>query len=259
MFFFLSKILAFLTSPLIWILTLLIWSVFTNIERRKKILLYSAMISLYFFSNMFIAAEFLRLLEYRYEKIDYAPEQDNTFDYAVVLGGMTWYNEKLEKPQFQRSADRLFQALWLLKQKKVKKIIFTGGSGSISFANHKEGMILKRWLNQVGFPDSCFVFENESKNTRENALFTKSILEKLNYKNKKVALVTSAFHMRRAMACFKKVGVENLTPYITDGYAGERKFEWDHCFIPTAEAWQRWDLIIHETVGLLMYKIMGYC
>ena len=49
------------------------------------------------------------------------PEKNNKFDYAIVLGGMSWYNENIEKPQFQRSADRLFQTLWLLKQNKIEK------------------------------------------------------------------------------------------------------------------------------------------
>jgi uncharacterized SAM-binding protein YcdF (DUF218 family) len=208
---------------------------------------------------MFVTTEFMRLLEYKYEKQNYTPEQNDTYDYAIVLGGMCWYNEKLQKPQFMRSSDRLFQAIWLLKQKKIKKIIFTGGSGSITYANHKEGVFLKKWINQLGLEDSCFVFETESKNTHENAKLTKPILEKLNYKNKKILLVTSAFHMKRALGCFSKQGVNNLTPFVTDGYAGSRKFEWDHCFIPNPEAWQRWDIIIHETIGLLTYKMMGYC
>ena len=201
----------------------------------------------------------MRMLEYRYEKENYAPEQNGNYDYAVVLGGMCWYNEKLEKPQFQRSVDRLLQALWLLKQKKIRKIIFSGGSGSVAYPNQKEGVFLKRWLKQTGFEDSCFVFEAESKNTHENAMMTKPILEKLNYKSKKVLLITSAFHMKRAMSCFEKMGIRGLIPYVTDGYAGSRKFEWDHCFIPSPEAWQRWEIIFHESIGYLTYKIMGYC
>lgn len=200
----------------------------------------------------------MRMLEYQYDKENYAPEQEGEFDYAVVLGGMCWYNENLEKPQFMRSADRLFQTLWLLKQKKVKKIIFSGGSGSITHANHKEGVFLKKWIKQMGFEDSCFVFETESKNTHENASLTKPILEKMNYQNKKVLLVTSAFHMKRAKGCFEKEGIKNLIPYVTDGYAGGRKFEWDHCFIPNSEAWQRWEIMIHEFIGIITYKLMGY-
>jgi uncharacterized SAM-binding protein YcdF (DUF218 family) len=259
MFFFLSKILAFITSPLIWVFALLIWSWKTKVETRRKKLFWVGIGMLYFFSNSFIADEFMRWWEIKYEKEDYAPEQTQNFDYAVVLGGMFWYNEKLEKPQFMRSADRLFQALWLLKQKKVKKIIFSGGSGSIEHPDHKEGEIIKRWLKQMDFPDSCIVVESESKNTHENALNTKSILETMDYKNKKVILVTSAFHMRRALACFKKVGVDGMTPYITDCYSGPRKFGWDHCFIPTSDAWSVWQPLIHEWVGYVTYKLAGYC
>jgi uncharacterized SAM-binding protein YcdF (DUF218 family) len=259
MFFIASKVLAFLTSPLIWTFGLLMWSWFTKKDKRKKIIFWTAISVFYFFSNMFIATEFMRLLEFQYEKENYAPEQEGEFDYAIVMGGMCWYNEKLEKPQFQRSSDRLFQTLWLLRQKKIKKIIFTGGSGSITYANHKEGVFLKKWLNQIGLEDSCLIVESQSKNTHENALFTKPILDKLNFNNKKILLVSSAFHLKRAMACFQKAGINNLIPYVTDGYTGERKFEWDHCFIPTPDAWQLWQLLLHEGFGWITYKIMGYC
>ena len=165
MFFIFSKILAFITSPLIWTITLLIISWFTKKEKTKKIIFWTSIAVFYLFSNMFIATEFMRFLEYRYEKESYVPEKNNKFDYAIALGGMSWYNENIEKPQFQRSADRLFQTLWLLKQNKIEKIIFTGGSGSISYANHKEGVYLKKWLQQIGIQDTCLIFETESKNT----------------------------------------------------------------------------------------------
>lgn len=259
MFFFLSKVLQFLLMPLTWVFVLLIWSWRTKVESRKKKLFWSGIAVLYIFSNSFIADEFMRAWEIKYDKEDWAPEQEQSFDYAVVLGGMAWYNPKLEKPQFMRGADRLFQALWLLKQKKVKKIIFSGGSGSIEHPEYKEGVFLARWLKQMEFPDSCFIFEAESRNTHENAENVKPILEKLDYKNKKVILITSAFHMRRAMACFKKSGMDGLMPYITDGYSGPRKFGWDHCFIPSTDAWQVYQQLLHELLGFVTYKIMGYC
>jgi uncharacterized SAM-binding protein YcdF (DUF218 family) len=259
LFFVLSKILAFILMPLTWVFILFICSRLVASERKRKRLFWISLASLYIFTNSFIADEFMRMWEVKYDKENYAPEMDGSYDYAVVLGGMTWYNPKLKKPQFMRGADRLFQALWLVKQKKVTKIIFTGGSGSLEHPEEKEGAIIATWLRQMGFPDSCFIVESESKNTRENALFTKKILDSLNYKKSKVLLITSAFHMRRSLACFKKAGVEGMIPYITDGYSGPRKFVFDHCFIPQADALNVYNILIHEIVGYLTYKAIGYC
>lgn len=259
LFFFLSKILAFLLMPLTWVFVLLIWAWKTKIVKRKKKLFWAGMLTLYIFSNSFIADECMRLWEVHYEKQNYAPEQEQSFDYAVVLGGMVWYNKELKKPQFLRSSDRLFQAMWLLKQKKIKKIIFTGGSGSIEKPDEREGLIIARWLRQIDFPDSCIIVESESKNTHENALSTKKILDSIDYKKFKVILITSSFHMRRSLQCFNKVGVNSLIPYITDSYSGPRKFAIDHCLIPSSDALQVYNLLMHEVAGYLTYKIMGYC
>ncbi|MBC7864330.1 MAG: YdcF family protein [Bacteroidia bacterium] len=251
--------LQFLLMPLTWIFIVLIRSWKTKVEGRRKKLFWGGLAALYIFTNSFLADECMRMWEVKYDREDFVPEQMQNYDYAIVLGGMTWYNSHLKKLQFQRSSDRLFQALWLLKQGKIKKIIFTGGSGSIEHPEEKEGANIARWYKEMGFPDSCFVFENESRNTRENAINTKKILDSLDYKNSKVLLITSSFHMRRAIGCFKKAGIDGLTPYITDSYSGPRKFAIDHCLIPSSDALQVFNLMIHEIVGYITYKIKGWC
>jgi uncharacterized SAM-binding protein YcdF (DUF218 family) len=73
-----------------------------------------------------------------------------------------------------------------------------------------------------------------------------------------VLLVTSSFHMRRALAIFNKAGYKNITPFVTNKITGERKFEFDYCFIPNVEAVFSLNLILHEMAGYLTYKIKGY-
>ena len=253
MFFFLSKILAFLINPLVWIVGLLIYSWRTKIESRKRKSFAWAVGLLLFFTNSFILDEFMRAWEIpamHYKEIK------QPYDAAIVLGGVINYDYDYERLQFYRSSDRLMQAVELYKKGLVKKIVFVGGSGRVSEPDKKEGPLVKRYLLQLGLPAEDLIFENESRNTRENALNVKPILDK-EIHNGKYLLVTSGFHMRRAMACFRKVGLDPV-PYSTDRFSGPRRFDPDHLLIPGSEALFTWNMLIHEWVGYLVYKISGY-
>ena len=63
--------------------------------------------------------------------------------------------------------------------------------------------------------------------------------------------------MRRSKGCFKKAGIIAET-YSTDRYGGERKFDFDHLFIPNISALDGWSTLIHEVIGYITYKVMGY-
>ena len=146
MFFIFSKILAFLITPLIWVFALCIIAFFAKDRLRKKKLIIWAVCILYVFSNSFIVDEFMRAWEVTTP--DLKPTQK--YKYAIVLGGMTWYDARQDKPQFLRSADRLFQTLPLFGNKQIDKIIITGGSGSISHPEEKEAAFLKKYLLKCG-------------------------------------------------------------------------------------------------------------
>ncbi|MFL5729076.1 MAG: YdcF family protein [Cytophagaceae bacterium] len=212
-----------------------------------------ALITLFFFSNSFVVDEFMRAWEYTSADM----KKTEKFDYAIILGGMASYDPRLDQPQFARSADRLWQPLALLRQQQVKKIIISGGSGSIEFPDYKEAAILKKFLLKMGIPDSVIIIENESRNTRENAINTKKIIDSLKI-NSKILFVTSGFHMRRAIGCFKKAGITNIRPWPADRYSGPRKFGLDHCFIPSVDALSEFSLLMHEIAGYLVYKMCGY-
>ena len=260
MFFIASKLLSFLLTPLVWSLGMLLLSWKTNDLKRKKRLFFSSIILLYFFSNELLTDITTGKWEYRYEDKLYCPENDGPYEYGIVLGGMTWYNSNTHKPQFLRSGDRLFQAVWLLKQKHIKKILFSGGSGSLTSPDIKEGIHIRHWLNQIGIPDSLLIIEAKSDNTHENASFTKHVLDSLgNNTYSKALLITSAAHMRRSLACFRKEGFKNIVPYPKDYYSSEFRIEFYHCLLPSTDALYANNVFIHEIVGYVIYKLMGYC
>lgn len=252
MFFIFSKILAFIITPLVWILAMLAWAVFTKDENRKRKLVRNSLLLALFFSNTFIFDEVVRKWE-----IPATPYSEiGKYEYGIVLGGMSSYDPTLERAQVYRGFDRLLQGVELYRAGYIKKIIFTGGSGSIAHPDMKEGNYINRYMLYMGIPKEDFLIESESQNTRENATLTKKMLDEKKIEGK-MLLITSAFHMRRSLGCFKKAGME-VDAYSTDRYAGPRKFEFDHLFIPNLSAMEDWNNLIHEMVGYLTYKIFGY-
>ncbi|HEY0029782.1 MAG TPA: YdcF family protein [Bacteroidia bacterium] len=252
MFFLLSKLLTFIIAPIVWIIALFVVFIYSKNEKRKRKCFIWAFAFLLFFTNGFIFDEFARAWEIpakRYEEL-------KTYEAGIVLGGMSVYDEDLDRPQFYRGVDRLLQAVELYKRGYIKKIIFTGGSGRVLHPEMKEGDYLKRYMLFMGVPEKDFIIESESQNTRENAVFTKKLLEEKQIKGD-LLLITSAFHMRRGLNCFKVLGVE-ATPYSTDRFAGPRKFEFDFLFIPNVSAMDDWTVLIHEWVGFITYKLIGY-
>lgn len=241
-------------SPLIWFFVLCIIAFFAKDKVRKKKLVIGAVCILFVFSNSFIVDEFMRAWEV--VTPDLKPKEK--YKYAIVLGGMIWYDARQDKPQFMRSGDRLFQTLSLFGNKQIDKIIITGGSGSINHPEEKEAAILKKYLLKCGYADSSIIIENKSRNTRENALFTKYLIDSLHIQDSAL-FITSAFHLRRAKGCFNRVGITKIVLYPTDRYSGPRKFELDHLFIPNPGALETSTLLLHEIMGWLIYKVKGYC
>lgn len=214
----------------------------------------AAVVVLYLSCNSFFVDEFFRA----YEPV--TPDYDlmkTHYDGAIVLGGIGSIDMRLQKINFTYSADRLFQALRLYKTGRIDKIIFTGGSGSIEFPDHKEGIYIQKYLREIQIPDSAMLIESESKNTYENAIYTKKLLGD-SLMNSKLLLVTSAWHMPRAMATFKKAGFTNLTPYCTNRWSGPRRFGFDHLIIPNIDAAFGLQFLLHEWAGFVVYKIKGY-
>jgi uncharacterized SAM-binding protein YcdF (DUF218 family) len=252
MFFILSKILLFFLSPIIWIFTLFVWAFFTRNPIRKKKLFFTTLIVFYFFSNPFIADEFVRAYEERNQTFSKLPSD---FDVAIVLGGFSGYDEQQEMVQFHTATDRLMAGIQLYKTGKAKKLMISSGSGSLFKPNLKEALFIKDYLISIGIPESDLIIESNSRNTRENAIESAKILNK-EYPNGKFILITSATHMPRAKRCFNKVNIPTI-PYSVDHQSGPRKFIVDHLLLPNARCLSKWNTLIKEWTGFIVYKLSG--
>lgn len=252
MFFFLSKVLAFLVMPYTWAIVLLLLAWRTKNEMRKRKFFIAGITILLVFSNRFILNQAMMAWEISPVK-DPAPQ---SYDAIIVLGGFSTYNEEFDRTNFTGSADRLMQGIRLAENGVAPKLIVSGGSGSITFADHLEGVRTAKYLKDIGFPDSLLLTENISKNTHENAVYTAELLKKNNIKGKYL-LITSGCHMRRSLGCFAKQGLI-CDPYSVDMHGGEGRASIDYFLLPEVSVLAEWNILIHEWVGCLTYKLSGY-
>lgn len=250
MFFYLSKILAFLVSPFSWIVFFLFLGIFSKDARRKKRSLITSVVLLLFFSNSFILDEFTHAWEI--EVVKYGKEKPH--DIGIVLGGGVTYDAISKRVKYGSNMQRYTDAIDLYKRGIIKKIVVSSGSGSMVY-DWKEADWIQKMYVQFGVAQEDIWVENRSRNTAENAQFSKQMLDSLNFQGT-AYLITSATHMRRSMACFSKAGVKT-DPYSVNKMTGKRVFYPDHLFLPNAYALVKWDALIHEWIGCVAYKVTG--
>lgn len=188
---------------------------------------------------------------------DYPAKPLNEFpesDAIVVLGGST--GQKI-RPRFEAEeteGSRLLAAYRLFRKNKAKWIIISGGVpyDSVDGTERTEATDMKDILLDIGVPAENILEENRSRNTVENALFTKKILDEKGLK--KVLLVTSAVHMRRAKMIFDRVGIDSIA-VPCQHKATDRKYKLGD-FIPEAGAMNGMNSLFKEFVGYWLTYFM---
>ena len=176
------------------------------------------------------------------------------FDAGILLGGMISLNSSDENILFNEYNDRLLNTLELFHKGIIKKIIITGASGSLS-SELKEAEIIKSFLIRIGVPREKIIVENQSKNTHENATYTELKCKELEMDKYSFLLITSDYHMRRSLSCFKKTGL-NITPFVKKN--DEFHFDLENLIVPQTNILFKWKFLFHEIVGYFVYKLMGY-
>lgn len=254
MFFILSKTLSFFIQP-VAIIGLLILSSFvirTPIWRVR--LRWIATGLFFFFSNDFLANEVMRAWEVP------APAYSSLKPHklGIVLTGATIpYHQPDDRVYFNRGADRVYHTVELYKRGLIERILISGGSGRLTGENEPEANKFRKAMIVMGVDSTAILIENETRNTYESAVAVKPMLDSLGYSESDCLLITSAFHMRRSLACYYKAGVK-LEPFATDFYAHPREFYPDVLLVPKIDAIMIWQKLIREWVGMVAYKLAGY-
>ena len=251
MFFILSKILSFVSDPLSWVLLCFGLALLFN-KRKLKLACASAGILLL----LILGSDRLRIAAETGWCKNYCtpPDTSVVYDFALVQGGFGEYNPTIKRIQLNFAAERLTESIRLYRKGRVKKL-FISGDASASDPDHPEAKrVFLQYMQDMGVKAEDIVIDDLSKNTREGALRTPLFLG-ANYKGENSLLVTSAVHMRRAMACYRKAGMNPIpyavlppVPYqfkITNFGIGSMNLE-------------KWSLLIHELIGMALYRLMGY-
>lgn len=255
MFFIFSKVLTFLIQPLNWVIGLMIYALFAGKPARKRNALLMAVVLTLFFSNRFIYNQFAKWWEV---KTIHASQIDEPYDIGILLGG---YSNSFVIPDHDRmnfsfTANRFLNAYELYRTGKVKKLLLSGGSGDLLQEDRGEAVKVREFLIRIGVPPDDIIVENDSRNTHENAVFTRQQLQ-AGYPGARCLLITSAWHMRRALGCFKKAGVE-CTPFSVDFQTEKDRWAPENTLLPNRTGFLLWDLLIREWVGYLAYAAKGY-
>lgn len=176
-------------------------------------------------------------------------------DGIIVLGGSvdTDLSAAHHTPVVLHAADRLLAPAELARRYPNARIVFTGGTSNLVSTDAREADYSAPILENAGVPKERLILERESRNTYENAIFTKRLVAPK--PGERWLLVTSAFHMPRSMGIFRKAGFD-VEAYPVDWRMGGR----DELFSfgnNGADGLGRTDVAVREWIGLVAYRLMG--
>lgn len=250
--FILLKILLFLFRPLVWILILFLIAALTKNEKRKKRCFRLGLVLLLIFTNPFIIRKSIGL--YEMEPIPVSPT--SKYNAGILLGGMVSYNRYDNAGYFNDADDRFIQTAILYKKGNINNIIVAAGNGYITENNFSEALFIKQRLIELGIDGNNIYTDTSSRNTLENAQYSKKIIDSLRIVGPYL-LISSAMHLPRARLVFKKAGINaDLFPCDFIGKHTGNNFFNDY-ILPQSTALNQWDNLIKEIVGIIAYRITG--
>jgi uncharacterized SAM-binding protein YcdF (DUF218 family) len=248
----LTKILSLLVYPLSLGLLLFCLALLGQLKGNRAsagIYTFAAVIVLYWCSTDYGATTLGEPLESAYAA--FAPEELPNADAIVVLGGATEGVTRYGRgSDLNDAADRLFTAVELYRAQKAPIFVLSGGALDDE-QPESEAMAAK--LRIMGIPDDVIRQERESLTTYENGVNTASLLSASG--DRHILLVTSADHMRRALAVFQAQGLQvTAVPSDHTMLSGVQTVPRG---LPTVERLARSTRAIHEWVGYWVYSITG--
>jgi uncharacterized SAM-binding protein YcdF (DUF218 family) len=243
---YLNKLLPYLVYPITIIVFLLLWASIT----RKRLPVILALVILIITSSPIASHQMVAYIDGQEHKktvedIDFA-------DSIVVLSGMIGPIKTKQGIGYEwGDPDRFFGGIELIKAGKAKNIIFTGGILPWQKNIKPEGQVLAKFAEDFGVPSSQIIVTSDVQNTRDEAKAVREILIKNN--TNKIILVTSAFHMPRAVNLFRKEGIEvQVFPvdYKSAGIGDITPMD----FLPSADAFYMFHFSLRELIGRVYYS-----
>lgn len=259
------KYITWMLSPLgVWVVfTALSWVRRCGSVRFRLALRIFAGLQLLVFSLPWVAGALLGGLEQQGRQLalqqGLGKEAQHEVDAIVVLGGGMdgRFQGHRDLPDLNDSADRVWAAARLFQQIKAPYVVVSGGSFTPQPEKQIEALAMEEMLQDFGVPPGRILVEEHSRTTLENAMLTSRALSSAFAKTNpdkpwRVALVTSAFHLKRATALFEQAGFQ-VRPVLADvRIVPEQKASWE--YLPKPEALERSTMAIKEHLGLLQVR-----
>jgi uncharacterized SAM-binding protein YcdF (DUF218 family) len=177
-------------------------------------------------------------------------------DGIVILGGAldTLVSQARGTPALNEAAERMTAAVSLARRYPQARIVFSGGEARLIFEGMSEADAARQLFANLGLDPSRLQLEGRSRNTRENAQFTAAMVQPK--QGERWLLVTSAFHMPRAMGCFRAAGFQPIA-YPVD-FRTRGRDDLLRGFDTAGEGLRRSDLAMREYIGLVIYRLAGF-
>jgi uncharacterized SAM-binding protein YcdF (DUF218 family) len=254
--FIVKKLLTHLCYPLtLCLLAFVIGLVLLRLERWRRAGKYALGIGfglVFLFTFSPLPSWMLRPLEWQYEPLDYAPgDPVPNVPWVVVLGGGHSGTHDLP-PTARLNRATLARLVEGVRQHRLhpgSKLVLSGGSVYGEIANAE---VLAAAAESLGVPRADMLIEAESKDTHDEAVILKDVLG-----SDAFVMVTSASHMPRAVALFRKQGLEP-TPAPTDYQSKKSGINFTPSFFfPSTTGFTRGQRAAHEYLGLLWSKLRG--
>jgi uncharacterized SAM-binding protein YcdF (DUF218 family) len=253
--FFAAKVLALLTQPLAWVIALLTLSLMLMGRKPQaaRNCVAMALATIVFMGWQPAPDYFLRNLESQYP--EFSPQADlRGFAGVVVLGGGTESGHVAQshvQPLFTDAGERLSAPVSLLRHNPHLRVVYSGGEGTLLGRGPSEAERARLFFDSMGLTNQQVQYESASRNTYENAALS-ARLPGID-PTQPWLLLTSASHMPRAMRTFTKASW-NVTAYPVDFRTGASTPWLDYSL---REGSQKWQMVLHEWLGILSYRITG--
>lgn len=224
--------------------------------RRRKAAVWITLGTLYLWlaATPVVALMLINSLEKQYPvvNIDTLPKAD----VVIVLGGVSVQSQEFNPyTDLKSGADRILHGARLLKAGKVARILVSSGRPVSQLDSRSEAGVIAGFLREFGVDDAAIVLESEARNTRENAVNSLALMREKGFSS--ALLVTSALHMPRAAAVFRKAGV-SFTPVSIDTLSSSIEARTVFAYLPNSKALDYSTQAIKEWIGMLVYYLRGW-
>ena len=222
-----------------------------------------AFLLLWLSSMRWVSSALTRSLEWQHLPVEPLPKAEAI---VVLGGGVDSQSSPRPLPEVNQAGDRIIYGAWLYNEGYAEKVLLNGGVVPWlgPETSKTEAQSMADLMMMLNVPEDAFLLEEQSRNTYENAFYTRKMLDEVGIN--KILLVTSAAHMPRSMRLFEAQGFE-VIPAPTDFRVTEA--DWQFLFeaepieqvfhwIPRAYNLYVTTVMLKEYMGMVIYDLRGW-